>query len=884
MKSTINFSYLIFLSVVAALGGFLFGYDTAVISGTIAQVTQLFQLDALQQGWYVGCALVGSIVGVLFAGILSDKLGRKLTMVISAVLFSTSALGCALSADFAQLVVYRIIGGVGIGVVSIVSPLYISELAVAQYRGRLVSLYQLAVTVGFLGAYLVNYQLLAWAESGTQLSVDWLNKIFITEVWRGMLGMETLPAILFFIIIFFIPESPRWLIVRGKELKAVNILEKIYNSITEAKSQLNETKSVLTSETKSEWSLLMKPGIFKAVIIGVCIAILGQFMGVNAVLYYGPSIFENAGLSGGDSLFYQVLVELGKMKVNCLHSCIMVEKFYLYRVKLTNTPPIMRRIFYLLFLVLLGYSFDVKASDTVFIHETQIPVLIERQDNVLFYIRLDAKESKILDEVVLDFSKSTNLADVQAIKLYYGGTEALQDQNKNRFAPVEYISSHRPGATLAANPSYSIKCAEVGPSEKVVLRGNYNLFPGVNFFWISLQIKTDASLHTKIVSDLRAVKVDGKELYCKFISPKAITHRMAVGVRHAGNDGSASFRIPGLVTTNKGTLLGVYDVRYNSSVDLQEYVDVGLSRSTDGGKSWEKMRLPLSFGEYGGLPKAQNGVGDPSILVDTQTNTVWVVAAWTHGMGNQRAWWSSHPGMDINHTAQLVLAKSTDDGKTWSKPINITEQVKDPSWYFLLQGPGRGITMSDGTLVFPTQFIDSTRIPNAGIMYSKDRGKTWKMHHLARTNTTEAQVAEIEPGVLMLNMRDNRGGSRAVALTKDLGKTWTEHPSSRKALQEPVCMASLIHVDAKDNILNKDLLLFSNPDTTKGRNHITIKASLDKGLTWLPEHQIMLDEAEGWGYSCLTMIDKETIGILYESSVAHMTFQAVKLTDLLGMK
>ena len=541
----------------------------------------------------------------------------------------------------------------------------------------------------------------------------------------------------------------------------------------------------------------------------------------------------------------------------------------------------MRRIFYLLFLVLLGYSFDVKASDTVFIHETQIPVLIERQDNVLFYIRLDAKESKILDEVVLDFSKSTNLADVQAIKLYYGGTEALQDQNKNRFAPVEYISSHRPGATLAANPSYSIKCAEVGPSEKVVLRGNYNLFPGVNFFWISLQMKTDASLHTKIVSDLRAVKVDGKELYCKFISPKDITHRMAVGVRHAGNDGSASFRIPGLVTTNKGTLLGVYDVRYNSSVDLQEYVDVGLSRSTDGGKSWEKMRLPLSFGEYGGLPKAQNGVGDPSILVDTQTNTVWVVAAWTHGMGNQRAWWSSHPGMDINHTAQLVLAKSTDDGKTWSKPINITEQVKDPSWYFLLQGPGRGITMSDGTLVFPTQFIDSTRIPNAGIMYSKDRGKTWKMHNMARTNTTEAQVAEMEPGVLMLNMRDNRGGSRAIAITKDLGETWTEHPSSRQALQEPVCMASLIHVDAKDNILNKDILLFSNPNTTKGRNHITIKASLDKGLTWLPEHQLMLDEAEGWGYSCLTMIDKETIGILYESSVAHITFQAIKLTDII---
>ncbi len=310
MKSTINIGYLVFLSVVAALGGFLFGYDTAVISGTIAQVTELFGLDALQQGWYVGCALVGSIVGVLFAGVLSDKFGRKLTMVISAVLFSTSAIGCALCADFNQLVIYRIIGGIGIGVVSIISPLYISEVSVAQYRGRLVSLYQLAVTVGFLGAYLVNYQLLAYAETHINPGTDWFDLIFVTEVWRGMLGMETLPAVLFFIIIFFIPESPRWLILKGQDVKATNILKKIYVSAKEATFQVNETKSVLTFESKSEWSLLLQPGIFKAVIIGVCIAILGQFMGVNAVLYYGPSIFENAGLSGGDSLYYQVLVGL----------------------------------------------------------------------------------------------------------------------------------------------------------------------------------------------------------------------------------------------------------------------------------------------------------------------------------------------------------------------------------------------------------------------------------------------------------------------------------------------------------------------------------------------------------------------------------------------
>lgn len=310
MRSVVNFGYLIFLSVVAAMGGFLFGYDTAVISGTIAQVSQLFELDALQQGWYVGCALVGSIVGVLFAGILSDKFGRKLTMIISASLFSVSALGCAVCADFTQLVLYRIIGGVGVGVVSIVSPLYISEVAVAQYRGRLVSLYQLAVTIGFLGAYLVNYQLLTWSESGVLSGAPLLDKIFISEVWRGMLGMETIPALMFFIIIFFIPESPRWLIVRGQENRAMNILERIYGSATEAAGQLDETKSVLTEESSSEWSMLLKTGIMKSVVIGVSIAMLGQFMGVNAVLYYGPSIFENAGLSGGDSLFYQILVGL----------------------------------------------------------------------------------------------------------------------------------------------------------------------------------------------------------------------------------------------------------------------------------------------------------------------------------------------------------------------------------------------------------------------------------------------------------------------------------------------------------------------------------------------------------------------------------------------
>lgn len=546
----------------------------------------------------------------------------------------------------------------------------------------------------------------------------------------------------------------------------------------------------------------------------------------------------------------------------------------------------MKQISWLLGILLFLSPLQMSAQkqDTVAVREIRIPVLIERQDNELFNLRIDATQSQVLNDVKLSFGKEVNLNEIEAVKLYYGGTESSERKGKTYFAPVDYIPSNTPGKTLAANPSYSILKAEVkAPKRDVVLKVDQKLYPGVNYFWVSLQMKPTASVLAKVSVEMTGVTMDNRTAPVKVVR-KADTHYMGVGVRHAGDDGVAAYRIPGLATSNKGTLLGVYDVRHNNSADLQEYVEIGLSRSTDGGQTWEKMRIPMSFGEHEGLPKAQNGVGDPAILVDRKTGTIWIIAAWTHGMGNGRAWWNSQPGMDMHHTAQLMLVKSDDDGKTWSEPINITEQVKDPSWYFLLQGPGRGISMDDGTLVFASQYIGSDRIPNAGIIYSKDHGKTWHISSLARTNTTESQVAEIEPGVLMLNMRDNRGGSRAVSTTTDMGKTWKEHVSSRTSLQEPVCMASLISVKAKDNVLGKDILLFSNPNDTKNRHSITIKASLDGGVTWLPENQLLLDAGWGWGYSCLTMIDKETVGILYESSVAHMTFQAIKLKDIIKTK
>lgn len=534
---------------------------------------------------------------------------------------------------------------------------------------------------------------------------------------------------------------------------------------------------------------------------------------------------------------------------------------------------------HLLLFGMLALSANLGATDTLSVHAPQIPLLTNQRDNVLFEIRLDADKGDVLNELALEFDESADLSNIEAVRLFYSGTEAVAREGEH-FSPVGYIS-HKAGEVSEANRDYSVKQDErrTDVERTVILKSRQPMLQGTNYFWVSLQMKRTTPLQETIAADMQYAKINRENAIIEG-DKQTPRRKMAWAVRQAWDDGFAAFRIPGIVTTNKGTLISCYDVRYNSSVDLQEKIDIGISRSTDKGKSWEPMQIAMSMGAHGGLPHAQNGVGDPCILVDEQTNTIWIAAAWCHGMGNQRAWFNSQQGMSPDETGQLLLVKSEDDGKTWSKPINITEQVKDPSWHFLLQGPGRGITMKDGTLVFPIQFIDSTRVPNAGIMYSKDKGKSWKLHNAARSNTTESQVAEIEPGVLMLNMRDNRGGSRAVSITKDLGMTWEEHPSNRSALPEPVCMASLIHVDADKNCLGKELLLFSNPNSTKHRDYITVKASLDGGITWPDEYQLLLDEGTGWGYSCLTMIDEETIGILYESSVAHMTFQVIPLREL----
>ncbi|MDB6132133.1 MAG: nanH [Verrucomicrobiales bacterium] len=360
--------------------------------------------------------------------------------------------------------------------------------------------------------------------------------------------------------------------------------------------------------------------------------------------------------------------------------------------------------------------------------------------------------------------------------------------------------------------------------------------------------------------------------------PPVILHRR-------GENNCHTFRIPGLNRTKSGTLLAVYDMRYDSAKDLQGHMDIGLSRSTDGGRTWSMPRPIMDMGEYGGLPQNQNGCSDPNILIDAATGEIMVTALWVHAKPGTHQWRGrgSEPGFEIGKTAQFMMVRSTDDGLTWSAPENLTRQVKQEPWYLFAPAPGNGITMADGTLVIPSQGRDANGLPFSSITWSSDHGKTWTASTPARDDTTESAVAELSPGTLLLNMRDNRNGKdksatngRALSLTTDLGKTWTVHPADHGTLPEPVCMGSMISHTLPGG---KRVLFFSNPLNKLKRQEITIQASLDDGKTWPPEHRVLIDPGLSAGYSSLVIIDAGTLGILHESSGTGLAFRRVPLTD-----
>ena len=539
----------------------------------------------------------------------------------------------------------------------------------------------------------------------------------------------------------------------------------------------------------------------------------------------------------------------------------------------------------LLFTILSGLSLScTNYTDNISMtaEHPVLPVLTMKEANPVFKIELirhQTGDNYSLQKLEVDLHGTTDIDDIESVGLYHTDSKGMIDTNK----PV---------------------LQTVSASEKVVFNTDISIDTDTFPFWVSFKLKDKVDLSHRFKASCTKIETNEGEIKVPVTASSEL--RAGVAVRQHKQDGVHTSRIPGLATSTKGTLLAIYDARYESPRDLQGHMDICLNRSTDGGQTWQPMQVVLDMKDWGGLPEKYNGVSDANILVDENTGDIYVAGLWMHGVldGKTGEWVSgmtkdstrwihqwrekgSQPGFGVKETSQFLIAKSTDDGQTRNTPVNITEQTKRKEWWLYAPAPGHGITLQDGTLVFPTQGRDKDGHPFSNITWSKDGGKTWSASNPAFTNVTECMAVQLSDGNIMLNMRDNRNrgnkeeNGRRVCITSDLGKTWTEHPTSRKALIEPTCMGSIHkHTYHKDG-QNKSILLFVNPESYSERNHITLKISYDDGKTWPENKKILLDEYNGRGYSCITSVNENTIGILYESSQADMVFQQIKLEELL---
>lgn len=291
-----NRSFILKVSTVAAIGGLLFGYDTAVIAGVVGYLQVRFHLSPAMVGWAASSAIWGCVAGAMVAGYLSDRIGRKKVLVITAILFFISSIAAAFAGNLTQFILARLIGGLGIGAASMLSPLYISEIAPAKSRGRLVSLYQLAIVLGINLIYFVNLRIAALGDQAWNVETG----------WRYMLASGVLPAILFFLLLFFVPESPRWLTAKGRREEALAILTKV-NGLELAPLVYKEITETVQQETGT-LKELFRPGLRMAMWVGVILALFSQITGINAIIYYAPEIFKSAGFGAESALVQTVII------------------------------------------------------------------------------------------------------------------------------------------------------------------------------------------------------------------------------------------------------------------------------------------------------------------------------------------------------------------------------------------------------------------------------------------------------------------------------------------------------------------------------------------------------------------------------------------------
>lgn len=485
------------------------------------------------------------------------------------------------------------------------------------------------------------------------------------------------------------------------------------------------------------------------------------------------------------------------------------------------------------------------------------PALIGRAYAELGRLEITVAEGEdlTLDELTISLAGTSDLSDLAAVAVFVGEMPAG-------------FSTEVPFGESAA------------PAETIRVVGSRRLRPGRHVFWLAGTLRETASLDHRVRAE--CVEVRTAQGICRPTSrgPRR-GQRIGVALRQAGQDGVHTSRIPVLATTPRGTLLCAYDLRHRNHRDLQGDIDVGLSRSTDGGQTWEPTRVILDQGAYGGLPQEQNGVGDPGILVDQETGTVFVFALWVHGKPGKHQWQGdgSEPGFEIGRTAQFLVVRSDDDGQTWSAAENLTRLVKREEWLLFAPSPQQGIQLADGTLVMPVQGRDAEG-PFAALMLSADHGQTWQVSPRAYSGGNECQVAELGDGSLMLNIRNGERRRRAVVVSRDRGQTWSHHPTHERALIEPTCNGSLYRWVHRGDPSLEPLLLFANPQDERARVRHTILVSRDDGQTWPDDLRLLLDEGRGFGYPSLSRVDDDHLGIVYEGSQAHLVFERVRRDEL----
>ncbi len=508
------------------------------------------------------------------------------------------------------------------------------------------------------------------------------------------------------------------------------------------------------------------------------------------------------------------------------------------------------------------------------------PVLIRNEHNSLAQVVVDAKRAGLqVKQLTFSLRGTDDLADIDSLRLFYSGDKQPAELDQIR-SGINFLGDRQAVLAGLTGTPFGLLTR---PFASVTFDGGQVLRKGKNVFWLSCTLRAGASLDHKVDAHCTAVVTNEGKVAPKDATP-GIRKRIGVSLRKYYDDGVHTSRIPALATTPKGTLLCVYDMRRRKRRDLQEHIDIGLNRSTDGGQTWEPVRVIMDMGEYGGLPQEQNGCSDPGIVVDQKTGEIFCAGVWMWGNPGKHQWDKdgSAPGFEIGKTAQFLMVRSKDDGRTWSKPKNMTRMLKKREWILLAPAPQQGLTLRDGTLVMLGEGRDEKDRMFSTLIVSRDHGTTWTVGSPAAHGNGECQAVQLDNGSLLLNARTARPTKfRSVWLTDDLGQTWRPHATHRKTMIEPNCNGSLCRFDYRENGKQKHVLLFANPHSQTGRDHHTIQVSFDDGRSWPAKYRLLLDVGRGNGYPSMTRIDDTHVGLVYEGSQAHLVFEKLSLDELL---